>query len=392
LTIQYTIDFKMTEYVTPADIVKLSLTATALDVAAWRKRLFKYASALKPNGRQYGLLGAVMSPAQYATVLMAGVPPDPFVFSARIPGPFPAAGPAAAQHVWTANDKTCSTEEAAVEKLILYVHDSVDASMLLPLEDPIHGLTTVPLNLIVAHVVQTYGTLTSAQFKALKVYFLRPMRTGATIEEVIAEHETYAQVATAAGMPLSEHDRVTSLQAAVEGNATYAFGLSSWLHAHPEMAQQTFANLKVALISAARAAIVHDPSLGLSAMSSTRHAFSAQTTDVPVAPTQSPVSLPPVFATGLSSVGPASASAPAANGAARTAHSDAYCWYHGNCDHTGDGCDLKDEVKGFQVNATKRNRMGGANGDWKDVKKAILDAGGTVYISAKQRGRAKKST
>jgi len=314
----------MSDYVVPADIVKLTLTATALDVAAWRKRLFKYASALKPNGRQHGLLGAVMSPAQYATVLTAGILPDPFAFTPRILGPFPAAGPAAAQHTWTVNDKTCSIEEAAVEKLVLYVHDSVDAAMLLPLEDPVHGLTTVSLEAIVTHVVRTYGTLTSAQFKALKVYFLRPMRTGATIEEVIAEHETYAQVASAAGMPLSEHDRVTSLQSAVESTATYAFGLTSWLHAHPEMAQQTFANLKVALISAARAAIVHDPSLGLSAMSSTRHAFSAQATDAPALPPQSPVHTSSALAAAPPPVAPANVPAPAANGAARTAHSDAY--------------------------------------------------------------------
>ncbi len=83
----------MTDYVTPADIVKLTLAATALeDVAAWRKRLNK---------------------------------------------------PAAAQHTWTANDKTCSTEEAAVEKLVLCTHDFVDDAMLLSLEDPVHGLTTV---------------------------------------------------------------------------------------------------------------------------------------------------------------------------------------------------------------------------------------------------------
>jgi hypothetical protein len=377
----------MSDYVAPADIVKLTLSATALDVAAWRKRLNKYAVALKPNGRQYGLLGAIMSPAEYATVLAFGIAPDPFAFTQRIPGPYPAAGPAAAQHAWTANDKTCSTEEAAVEKLVLYTHDSIDAAILLPLEDPVHGLTTVSLEAIVTHIVRTYGTLTSAQFTALKVYFLRPMRTGTTIEAVIAEHETYAQVASAAGMPLSEHDRVTSLQAAVEGNATYAFGVSSWLHAHPEMAQQTFANLRIALISAARAAVVHDPSLGLSAMSCTRHAFSAHAIDVPT-----PSAHHPVLAAPPSSAAAApAASAPSANGAARITHSDAYCWYHGNCDHAGDSCDLKDEVKGFQASATKKNRMGGANGDWKDVKKAIIDAGGTVHISAKQRSRAKKS-
>ncbi len=224
----------MTDYVTPADIVKLTLAATALeDVAAWRKRLNK---------------------------------------------------PAAAQHTWTANDKTCSTEEAAVEKLVLCTHDFVDDAMLLSLEDPVHGLTTVSLQEIVAHIGRTYGTLTSTQFSALKLYFQRPMRTGATIEEAIAEHEMFAQVAITAGMPLSEHDRVHSLLAAVSGNSVFAFGISTWQHANPEMAQQSFANLRVALLTASRTAIVLDPSLGLSAMSSNRHAFSAQAVDGPVVP------------------------------------------------------------------------------------------------------------
>lgn len=77
--------------------------------------------------------------------------------------------------------------------------------------------------------------------------------------------------------------------------------------------------------------------------------------------------------------------------AARTNKTGMYCWYHGNCDHSGADCDLKDQVKGFQSKASKKNPIGGAEGDWVDVKKAILAAGNKVIVSAK-RSQEKKST
>jgi hypothetical protein len=72
-------------------------------------------------------------------------------------------------------------------------------------------------------------------------------------------------------------------------------------------------------------------------------------------------------------------------GASGSIPGEHHCWYHGDCDHTGSGCDLKDEIPGFKVQATKKNPMGGAVGRWSDIKKAILAAGKKVVTSSKRQ-------
>ena len=378
----------------PSGIPKLSHGATAMDVAKWYRSVQFYARSLgNQSGRELGLAGAVMPPAEYLTAVDEDGqnPTAPFAWIVKMPIPAldNAAAQTAALEAVNANNREFRAERVDRDNLRLAVFESLDEDMLLAITHPAQAITGSIAH-IVAHVRQSVGQLTAEQLTALKAYFTRPMIAGTTIEHVIAEHDLFHLAALSANAPLSEHDRVTSLFASVCDNEDFSFAVKSYKLERPTIARQSFATLSVALRNAGRSAAPSDPCLGLVAMRSGKRAFAAQSPN----PDQ-----------GYSAPEPR-ASAPAAAmaakfvdddgddacalGAARQSKTDKHCWYHGDCDHDGDGCDLKDEISGFKVKATKKNPMGGAEGSWVDIRKAILAAGKKVRVSAK-RQQGKKS-
>ena len=86
------------------------------------------------------------------------------------------------------------------------------------------------------------------------------------MQEVVAEHELFHTVALNTGSALSQHDKVINLLCSVKGAPAYDFTVNSFKHTFPTMQQQTFANLKAALIIASRSIEAESASVGLSAM------------------------------------------------------------------------------------------------------------------------------
>jgi hypothetical protein len=362
-----------------------------LDAAKWLKQLRAFAFESQPNGRQHGLLGLTMPEAEYALRLLPnGNPPDPFVLLHRDPGGFPAGGTAAAREAFLHNTSEVEIEQKAVRKLRTAALHSIDSSLVAALEDQMTGLGDVSLIDIIDHVNVNFGVIASEQFNDMKRYFQGAMRPGKSMQEVVAEHELFHTVALNAGSALSQHDKVTNLLCAVKGASAYDFTVNTFKHTFPTMQQQTFANLKAALITASRSIEVGSASVGLSAMDAGHSAaFGAAGADATSSAPTGHVPAATSAAAAASSATPAEMSN-AAHGAARKAPTK-YCWYHGRCNHSSADCDLKDEISSFKTAATEKNRMGGAVGDWPDIKKAILDSGKKIVSSTKRNQGGKKS-
>lgn len=357
----------------PLAVDAINTGSTALAIARWLDQIYAQALSLQPNGRQYGLLGALLTVPQY---LALPGPPDPFALTVRLPAPYPHAAAAAIRDQWSANDKTCAVEEAAMQTLRQSILPSIDPSMTIALRHPILGIAHLTLEQIVSHIRETYGVMSPAALADLQVYFRQPMRASASIEAVIAEHEGFHIAAANAGAPLSEFDKVQCLSSAVAGQSHYAFAISAYQHNHPTVAARTFAYLRGALLDAGRNAPTADPSMGLTAMAAPHSAYGAATQSTDPVPANHSPSANNGAATLVSA--PSGGTAAVALAAARAPRTHQYCWYHGNCGHLGAACNLKDSVKGFKTQATKANPMGGARGNWDSVKAAILEAGGTV--------------
>lgn len=327
---------------THSGLPRINVGSRVIAVIAWEEAVCALAMSLTPNGRQNGLLGAVLSAENYA--LMPG-PPDAFLLEARIPGAYPVDAAAPVREAFKANAKHCAANEEAMHKLTSAVNSSVDPTMLEALRQPHVGLLGVGLQAIMAHISATYAQLTPVAFKTMKAYLGQRMNKGVRIEHVLAEHSKVHSMSVRIHMPLSEHDRVSSLCAAVEGENIFTFAVNKFKADYPSIAQQTFAMLAATLLAVSQNEADEEAgAMGLTAMAAPGRAYAATEVNTGVA-------------------------AAAVSKPGRTTSADKYCWLHGNCAHAGTDCDKREDTPGFKTAATKSNPMGGTIGNWADVKK-----------------------
>jgi hypothetical protein len=327
-------------------------------IRAWVDAVENAARHTAPNGLVYGLLPLVNLPLYNA---LSGAPawgPEPV-----IDGLYPALGNADQKKTWSAEKQVFDVHSAAKNTLTVAIWASIEPSMIQILRRPVNGFHTVTIHAVVDHIRSRYGRLTPALFAQMKEYLRNRMRSDVPLEDVLAEHHQIYILSLSIEQALSESDRVRYLQMAVADIPDYAHAIRSYLHAHGDIAAQTFSGLEAELLIASRnMASTTTAHLGLSAMApaAAPAAFGAATGATNTAGGST--------GSGRNARVPAAATATgAAPPSARTPPTDHHCWFHGDCGHAGVDCNKKD-TPGFNIHATKANPGTRAVGPWSQVR------------------------
>ena len=214
------------------------------------------------------------------------------------------------------------------------------------LRDPTTGMRQVTIAAIHAHLVATYGVLSSADLAANEAVLRVAYHAGAPIRVYTATQRKAHATALANNQPFSEAQKVLHLMVGLEPCAVFDPCLVNWRIDHPTVALQTF-DLLVAAVHA------FADSLPATATTGSMH-YAAAVTPLD-ALTKQVAALAAAFHKTQAAAAPAAPTA--TTGATSTRlRPKFYCWTHG-MGHSSDHCRFP--AAGHQTTATAANKMGG---------------------------------
>ena len=110
------------------------------------------------------------------------------------------------------------------------------------LSDPFFGLVSISCQQLLDHLRERYGTFLASDFDAFRTEHNAKIGMR-TFSELSAQHRLIHVQFSSANQGLSEVDKCRYLRAAIGSNISYTTATTSYLTAHPHIAQQTFLGL-----------------------------------------------------------------------------------------------------------------------------------------------------
>lgn len=318
----------------------LSLSSSPVVVNHWFKLILVLARESKdPRNTIYGLLGLIMTDAEYATLPQAAA--SPFV---SLEGPLPQVNPADPAGVRETSKQNLASQAiqfANIAKLELAIMASVHPDVLSALANGPFGFLNVAMAAKITHIRTTIGLPTMAQLAQLQANMHHPAPAAATIPAIIQDLENTFEIFRMAQQPVNNSTQVLALKASV------AFALSSFEQQFPTILVQQYPVL-CASLRAADAALPTE--MGFMARDRPRAYAAMEAT--PAAAKHAAIAAKAAI--------PATGSRPAP----KPASSKLYCWKHGPGGHASVDCHLRDSTPGFDITATLANPKGGRTEKW----------------------------
>lgn len=322
--------------------------------SAWRRHILGI--AFRAGTQRYGLVGFVVSPAEWLT--LQGIV-GPFV-PVPDPGAPPAPAPAANFSAWKVEKDLFDKENGQLQAFTLAVIQALDPEALALVSDPIWGTMSRTLSQMMALLQTEYGVLSSTDLDSIEDSLALPfMPATQSVREYTNNHVKAYETLTAAGTVLPEQQKVKALRKGFRGVLPFSKTVETYLDLHPLVAQQTFAGLSAALHAKADNTTTTETTGGAGYAGA---AIAPPPTQMAAAAAGAPTSATYITMTDAKklidvAVQSALASRAAPRGGRRPM---LWCWSHGdNYSHPSLGCNKRSV--GHQTTATKANPMGSAH-------------------------------
>ena len=304
------------------------------------------AASKTASNQEFGLLGAVLTVAQY-DIISPGVP---FIILVN-PGPLNPLAPPAERRLHAAQTKEFETQQLGLREIKQSLVTAIHAHYLAPMCQPVIRMANRTIQWIMQDsLFEDYGRLTPLEMAEITrgLDHLYSPETQ-TLPEHFANHLAAHNTAIANNSPFNERDKVAKLRNSLLPCGLYHLAIDAWAREFPTIALQTFENLRVAVQIADnnRDRLATASTFGYGAAAAVRPALASGP--------------PPEFALILEQF---------AALAARIDNSDAkappppskkesqYCHTHGMCAHSSKDCRTPGPT--HNANATAKNTMGGA--------------------------------
>ena len=323
----------------PADaygLPTLAPTSTPADFIHWWKNLILFAGNLKDGlNVEHGLLGLIMTPAQYATLPQAAA--APFFRYGVVPIQVIANDAAGTRDV----QKQQAADQAIQNANITKLDRAIMASVKIECFDQLapgapNGLYGINIFAKVTHLRVTLGTPKPAQLTELRAHMNRPAFPSTPVSVIIKDLNDACEVFDLANFPIDNRARVEALQDAVRQMPHLTFTLDTFQERFPTTALQLYPALCTMLLDAdANKRPVTAVEMGM-LMRDIPRAYAA------TAPTMKPATAKP----------------------AAKSSSKLYCWKHGPGAHASIDCKVRDTTPGFNLTATLADPKGGRTERW----------------------------
>lgn len=291
-----------------------------------------------PNIYTHGLLGFIVSDAQWAQLPGNMVQPDDNALPpAVLPRPTITVPPTPAINassltikVWErrlADNLLCTDNLRRLKSLLLA---SITPADLVVLHDPLFGLLNVTALTIMNHVTILHGTRNQTDFAHLRAQLLTTMTSRDTVQDFIGSHQLLHDQFAESNQPLSELDKCHHFREAVQTQAHVQHAIDSYLVAHPLVGDQTFVALTTHVLQQAPNFAPTVASMGYSA---------STTTDSPHIPSESFLASP-AFVALITAAVRAAQPPPRKSRRERASKPPTrpYCYHHGYDTHNSTEC------------------------------------------------------
>jgi hypothetical protein len=240
----------------------------------WRKRFLAYAQGLFPEYNFYGLLGYVVTEAEFQRIVLG---PNPGVDAApyqafivpQPPGPIPAA--ANAQPIYANAQKLYSSFQLAVSALKNYMLSSLDMSIHPMFEDPEYGTINLTPAVILQRLDALFLVMSPDDSMIMKASMCEPFPDGPDkpLRAFIQHHTEIHRMFELSGNIINNRDKYEYLRNAMVHIPFYATVIDQYVFTTP--VAQTYDGLAAVLLQAElnRPAVVHTGNHGYANRTST---------------------------------------------------------------------------------------------------------------------------
>ena len=306
-----------------------------------------FAASKTASNQEFGLLGAVLSIAQYE-IISPGVP---FLILVN-PGPLDPSANAAERRQHTADVKDFETQQLGLREVKQAMLVQIHPHYVAPMCQPVVRMANRSVQWIMQHsLFEEYGRLTPLEMAEITRgldHFYSPETQ--SLPEHFANHLTAHNTAVANDTPFNERDKVAKLRSSLFPCGLYHLAIDAWAREFPTIGLQTFENLRTAIQIADnnRDRLATASAFGYGVAAAVRPAL----TPVPT----------PEYALILEQLAALAARIDKSESKAQSSQpkKDAapYCYTHGLCAHSSKECQTPGP--NHNVNATAKNTMGGA--------------------------------
>ncbi len=308
------------------------------------------ASTFTASNSQFGLLGAVLSAAQYEVIS----PGRPFVILANPGPPLPLAA-APVRRTRDVNIRHFEIQQLDLRQLKKIMLVRIHSTFINLMSESIVRMTNRSIQWITQDFLyERYGRLTPLEmeevFKRLDEYYSPDTHS---LAEHFATHVQAHNTAMANNSPFPEREKVAKLRGSLIPCGLYPAAIDAWAREFPTIAVQTFQNLQDAIQLAEN----NRDRLATAATSGYGVAAAVRSVSVPIAPTDTSILLAQFAAmaarldaweTKTNSSLPSKKDTP-----------NQYCHTHGLCAHSSKDCRTPGPT--HNAKATAKNTLGGAS-------------------------------
>ena len=309
------------------------------------------AASMTASNPEFGLLGAVLSIAQYEIIS----PGNPFVLLAN-PGPLIPLDPIAANRRQREVDiKMFATQQLDMRDLKKAGLIAIDNQYITLMSQPIIRMANRTVQWIVQDFLfERYGRLTPLEMedinKSLDDFYFPETQS---LPEHFGKHVQAHNTALANNAPFSERDKVAKLRDSLLSCDLYPLAIDAWAREFPSIALQTFQNLQDAI------QVADNNRDRLSTAMTHGYGVAAAVRAVPTpAPITDASLLLAQFAAMAARIEAWEAKTALPPQTKKEAQNN-YCHTHGRCAHTSKDC--RTPGPNHNAKATARNTMGGAD-------------------------------
>ena len=148
--------------------------------------------------------------------------------------------PSAAVAIWREKQNTYNSAYANLALFKIAFLAAIDPADIIILADPAVGFLNVSIRTIWEHITARHGTLTSADFAALRVQLTQPIDSTSTANSLFSTHRSVHQQYAAAGQPMSSVDKFHFIRQAVIHRPDIKTAFDNYIILHPTVADQSF--------------------------------------------------------------------------------------------------------------------------------------------------------
>lgn len=351
-----------------------SFDGKQLGYLQYRQNILKFAKQLgKREGDTNGLIGAILSPAEFQLLLESqqSAPLGRRTRSQDLTGEFiflenPGKRPICPKDASTKNEldnwtthvlkpwefarEQFTDQSDSLIQLQDAVEQSLDSNSRGYLEHIHHGLMNLTSAQILEYLDERFATPSERDMEINREKLSMVFRKEDDFDTLLITHQNAHQYATLAKHPISEADKISYLKRSITPCGIFDRKMELYRNEYPELSQRSFGTMSCSMLSEWREYSQTLPAKNPAASAN------AATSDDSIALRAEVKALRDTIANFNSVPGKEDKKKP------KKFNSEEYCWSHGNCNHSSAAC--KNPADGHKSAATKSDNMGGSAKTW----------------------------